>query len=120
MFARLTALVSSAAALPFELGEPQGHGWGSWAHFRGTARADGVPVSVFRISAANKLDPKLVAARNGVKRLRMVGAAWLACRRGRSRSPKQRPPPERSPATQLRPHACAAAPPAHPDFQGHC
>lgn len=77
MFARLTALVSSASALPFELGEPQGHGWGSWAHFRGTARADGAPVSVFRIAAANKLDPKLVAARNGVKRLKMVRwAAW--------------------------------------------
>ena len=73
MFARLTALVSSGSSLPFDLGEPLGSTWGAWAHFRGTAKADGSPVSIFRISAQSKQDPKLVAARNGAKRLRMVG-----------------------------------------------
>ncbi|GAB4824254.1 hypothetical protein N2152v2_011300 [Parachlorella kessleri] len=72
MFARLTALVSSGSSLPFELGEPLGSTWGAWAHFRGTAKADGSSVSVFRISAQSKQDPKLVAARNGAKRLRML------------------------------------------------
>ncbi len=81
MFARLTALVSSGSGLPFELGEAQSGTWGSWTHFRGTAKADGSPVSVFRISAQNKLDPKLVAARNGAKRLKMVSCTWQPCPR---------------------------------------
>lgn len=75
MFARLTALVSSSSGLPFELGEPHRSAWGTWTHYRATAKADGSAVSVFRVSAQSKQDPKLVAARNGVKRLKMVGGA---------------------------------------------
>lgn len=78
MFARLTALVSSGSSLPFELGEPFPSSWGAWTHYRATAKADGSAVSVFRVSAAAKQDPKLVAARNGVRRLKMVGAAVRA------------------------------------------
>lgn len=72
MFARLTALVGSGSALPFELGDPQPAAWGQWAHYRGTWKADGTPVSIFRISATIKTDAKLNAARNSAKRLRMV------------------------------------------------
>ena len=35
-------------------------------------RDDSSPVSIFRISSSSKTDPKLVAARNGVRRLKMV------------------------------------------------
>lgn len=83
MFARLTALVSSGSSLPFELGEPFPSSWGAWTHYRATAKADGSAVSVFRVSAAAKQDPKLVAARNGVRRLKMVGAAVRARACGR-------------------------------------
>jgi SCY1-like protein 1 len=82
MFARLTALVGSGGGLPFEVGEAHPSAWGQWAHFKGTLKADGSPVSVFRVSAPSANDPKLRAARNGVKRLRTV----------RRRAPP-RPPP---------------------------
>lgn len=72
MFAKLTSFVGGGAALPFELGEPHSSAWGQWTHYRGTLTADGSPVSVFRISAVNKEDSRLRAARNGVKRLRTV------------------------------------------------
>jgi hypothetical protein len=74
MFARLTALVSSGSSVPFELGEAYDTAWGQWAHHRGTWKADGSDVSVFRISAHSKDDAKLTAARNGIKRLRGVSA----------------------------------------------
>lgn len=73
MFSRLTALVGGGPQLPFELGEPAGpSGWGAWQLYSGTLRTDGSPVSVFRLTASNPSDPKLAAARNGVKRLRTL------------------------------------------------
>ena len=73
MFGRVFALVGGGGpSLPYNVGEAYGSSWGSWTHCRGDSKEDGSPVSVFRISAANKEDAKLVAARNGVKRLRMV------------------------------------------------
>ncbi|KAL4423761.1 hypothetical protein ABPG75_001062 [Micractinium tetrahymenae] len=73
MFSRLTALVSGTS-LPFDLGEefPRGSGFGSWQHFRGTLRADGSPVSVFRLATPGKGDARLEAGRHGVKRLRTL------------------------------------------------
>ena len=72
MFAKLTALVSSGPTFPYTLGEAYRAAWGSWTHFRGKAKEDGAAVSIFKISAASKSDPKLQSARNGVKRLKMV------------------------------------------------
>jgi len=72
MFAKLSALVGSSSSLPFEIVEEHGHGWGHWTHSAGKMYADGSRVSVFRISAESETDPKLIAARNGVKRLKMV------------------------------------------------
>ncbi|PRW61211.1 putative inactive serine threonine- kinase scy1 isoform X1 [Chlorella sorokiniana] len=73
MFSRLTALAGlGGASLPFELGEQQPCHFGSWQHYRGTARADGAPVSVWRLAAPSKSDARLEAGRHGVKRLRMT------------------------------------------------
>lgn len=72
MFARLTALVGSGTGLPFDVTEDPTLAWGSWTHTRGTWKADGSAVSVFRVSSGNPTDPKLSAARNGTKRLRTV------------------------------------------------
>ena len=85
---------SSKPALSFNLGEAYGDAWGAWTHCRGTSKArclspvacwaarltaavpaqDSPPVdvSVFKITGASASDPKLLAARNGVKRLRTV------------------------------------------------
>ena len=73
MFAKLTALVSSSPAFPYELGIAYEDAWGSgWTHFKGTKREDGSLVSVFKLTSDSRHDRRLVAARNGVKRLRMV------------------------------------------------
>ena len=72
MFAKLSALVSSAPSFPYTLGEPFRTAWGGWKHYQGSSNSDGSAVSVFRISSTNKQDPKLASARNGVKRLRTV------------------------------------------------
>jgi hypothetical protein len=79
MFAKLTALVSSSPAFPYTIGETFDDAWGSgWVHSRGTIKEDGTPVSVFKISSANRNDRTLQAARNGMKRLKMVGAASIS------------------------------------------
>lgn len=73
MFAKLSALVGGGPALNYNVDpEPYEVAWGCWTHFGGTSREDGSRVSVFRIAAADPNDLKLTAARNGVKRLRMV------------------------------------------------
>ncbi|KAI7844908.1 hypothetical protein COHA_001556 [Chlorella ohadii] len=73
MFSRLTALAGlGGASLPFELGEQQPCHFGSWQHYRGTARADGASVSVWRLAATSKSDARLEAGRHSVKRLRMT------------------------------------------------
>lgn len=73
MFAKLSALVGGGPALNYNV-DPQQYdqAWGCWTHHSGTFREDGSPVSVFRIQAADANDQKLVAARNGVRRLKMV------------------------------------------------
>lgn len=75
MFAKLSALVGSSQSLPFQVEEDYGRGWGHWAHARGRLNADGSPVSVFKMTGQSETDAKLIAARNGVKRLKMV--CWL-------------------------------------------
>jgi SCY1-like protein 1 len=76
MFAKLSALVGGGPALNYNLNpEPYEVAWGPWTHYGGTSRDDGSPVSVFRIAAADPNDLTMTAARNGVKRLRMVRAA---------------------------------------------
>ncbi len=79
MFAKLSALVSSGPTFPYTLGEAYETAWGSWTHYRGKAREDGAAVSVFKISAGSRSDPKLLSARNGVKRLKTVRdcAQWV-------------------------------------------
>ena len=72
MFSRLTALVGGGSSLPFELGDQLPSSFASWQHYRGTSRADGSPVSVFRLAAASKSDARLEAGRHGVKRLRTL------------------------------------------------
>lgn len=72
MFAKLSALVSSAPSFPYALGEQYRTAWGGWKHFQGTSNSDGSAVSIFRTSSTNKQDPKLTSARNGVKRLRTL------------------------------------------------
>jgi len=46
--------------------------WGCWTHYPATSKEDGSPASVFKLSASDPNDLKLVAARNGVKRLKLV------------------------------------------------
>lgn len=78
MFAKLTALVGGGYSLPYNLDEPFTTAWGQWTHYRGYSKDDNSPVSVFKISAADANDKKLVAARNGVKRLKLVRAQSVA------------------------------------------
>ncbi len=73
MFAKLTALVGGYS-FPYELQDTLPHSWGQWTHHRGVHREDGSLVSVFKVSAVDPNDRKLVVARNGVKRLKMVSA----------------------------------------------
>ncbi|KAG2500649.1 hypothetical protein HYH03_001416 [Edaphochlamys debaryana] len=72
MFAKLTALVGGGYTFPYQAEEPYGTAWGQWTHYRGKSKDDGSPVSIFKISAADANDKKLVCARNGVKRLKMM------------------------------------------------
>ena len=76
MFAQLSALVRSAPAFPYTLGTQYSTAWGSWAHYEGTAKEGSAAVSIFRISAVSKSDAKLQAARNGIRRLKLV-RVWL-------------------------------------------
>ncbi len=72
MFAKLSALVGTSSGLPFTIVTEHGTCWGQWTHASGTLVSDGSRVSVFRVSAGRDTDPVLVAARNGVKRLKML------------------------------------------------
>lgn len=77
MFAKLTALVGGGAALAYNIDqEPYAVAWGCWTHHSGSAKEDGAAVSVFRIAAPDTGDRRLVAARNGVRRLKMVCEHW--------------------------------------------
>ena len=72
MFAKLTAFVGGGYAFPYTVEETYPHSWGQWSHHKGIHKEDGTVASVFRISAPDPNDKRLVAARNGVKRLKMV------------------------------------------------
>ncbi len=73
MFAKLTALVSSSPTFPYQLGDAYEDAWGSgWTHYKGNKKEDGSLVSVFKLTSDSPHDRRLVAARNGIKRLRMV------------------------------------------------
>lgn len=78
MFAKLTALVGGGFSLPYTLGQPYESSWGSWTHYPATSKEDSKPVSVFKISAEPE-DRRLVVARNGIKRLKIVRSARSAC-----------------------------------------
>ena len=78
MFAKLSALVGSGPAFPYALGAQHTVAWGSWTHFDGTVKDSGAAVSVFKMTAHSKTDPKLQAARNGVKRLKLVCCCFLS------------------------------------------
>jgi SCY1-like protein 1 len=76
MFAKLSALVAGGPALNFNVDPHQyDTAWGCWTHHSGTSKEDGSAVSVFKIAAVDSNDVKLVAARNGVRRLKMVSVA---------------------------------------------
>jgi SCY1-like protein 1 len=78
MFAKLSALVAGGPALNFNVDPHQyDTAWGCWTHHSGTSKEDGSAVSVFKIAAVDPNDVKLVAARNGVKRLKMVSCEYI-------------------------------------------
>lgn len=79
-FAKLSSLVSGGYTFPYTLGDAYSTAWGSWTHFEGVHKETGAAVSIFRVSSTNKDEPKMVAARNGVKRLRTVRFMALPCR----------------------------------------
>lgn len=58
--------------LPYNLGDAYSEAWGAWTHYRGTSKDDGASVSIFSLVGNNSQDSRLAAARNGIKRLRMV------------------------------------------------
>jgi SCY1-like protein 1 len=73
MFAKLSALVAGGPALNYTIQEAYPQAWGCWTHHAGVSREDKTTkVSIFKISAEDTNHPKLIAARNGVKRLKMV------------------------------------------------
>eukprot|EP00882_Tetradesmus_deserticola_P024416 GHRQ01026682.1.p2 GENE.GHRQ01026682.1~~GHRQ01026682.1.p2 ORF type:complete len:135 (+),score=28.82 GHRQ01026682.1:290-694(+) len=72
MFAKLSALVGGGPALNVNIGPQYDTAWGCWTHHSCTSKDDGSASSVFKIAAADPNDVKLVAARNGVKRLKML------------------------------------------------
>jgi hypothetical protein len=73
MFAKLTALVGGGYTFPYNVEEAYSSSWGGWTHHKGTSKEDSSNVSVFKYTANEPNDPRLAAARNGVKRLKMVG-----------------------------------------------
>lgn len=73
MFAKLSALVGGGYTFPYTLEEPYDTAWGQWSHHRGKSNNDGSAVSVFKISATDPNDRRLACARNGIKRLKLVG-----------------------------------------------
>lgn len=92
LFSSLSSLVGGGFKLPYNVGQQYETAWGNWTHFSATGKEDGKPASVFKI-VADPEDRKLVVARNGVKRLKMVSGAFalnargtyiLACGDGRS------------------------------------
>jgi SCY1-like protein 1 len=84
MFAKLTALVGGGYTFPYNVEEAYETCWGGWSHHRGSSKEDASPVSVFKFQSNDPNDPRLAAARNGVKRLKMVRAAVPPARTSRA------------------------------------
>lgn len=78
-FSKLSNLVSGGYTFPYVLGEKYSTAWGQWSHFQAEHSDTKVKVSVFRISSSGKDEPKMIAARSGVKRLRTVHAPLANC-----------------------------------------
>mmetsp|Transcript_8758 Transcript_8758/g.18684 ORF Transcript_8758/g.18684 Transcript_8758/m.18684 type:complete len:802 (-) Transcript_8758:459-2864(-) len=81
MFAKLTGGLTSgltalagfgSSAFPYTVEDAYPSAWGQWAHHKGTAREDGSAVSIFKVTATDPNDRKLVVARNGIRRLKML------------------------------------------------
>ena len=80
MFAKLTALVGGGPALNYTVDNAYPDAWGCWTHHAGVSKEDNTTkVSVFKIATNDPNDPHLIAARNGVKRLKLVRAAACPC-----------------------------------------
>jgi SCY1-like protein 1 len=67
----LKQLVGGGSNFPYIIGTEYNSAFGSWSHYEGTCKEDNSSVSIFKLTS-NKSDPKLEAARNGVKRLKSV------------------------------------------------
>lgn len=67
----LKQLVGGGTSFPYVIGPEYNTAFGSWSHYEGTSKEDNSAVSIFKLTSG-KSDPKLEAARNGVKRLRTV------------------------------------------------
>lgn len=76
MFAKFTEGLSALAgyntAFPYIVEDPHPSAWGHWTHYRGRTKDDGCVVSIFKICAQDPNDRQLVAARNGIKRLKLL------------------------------------------------
>lgn len=104
MFASLTSLLGGGYVFPYELGERYDIAWGRWEHLRATRTEDSKEVSCFRLTAKPSETLMLEAARNGVKRLRMV----RSCSCWPTHCKRQHPPltPRPCRADQASPSAC--------------
>ncbi|GBF94506.1 hypothetical protein Rsub_07040 [Raphidocelis subcapitata] len=72
-FSSISKFVGGGPALNYNVDEvPYPQAWGCWTHHPATSREDGSPASVFKLSVADPNDRKLAAARNGVRRLKML------------------------------------------------
>ena len=72
----LKQLVGGGTAFPYVIGPEYNTAFGSWSHYEGNSKEDNSAVSIFKLTSGRS-DPKLEAARNGVKRLRTVtSACW--------------------------------------------
>eukprot|EP00798_Chlamydomonas_sp_ICE-L_P002840 gene2840-17741_t len=72
MFAKFTSSIFGGSTFPYTVEDAYESSWGGWIHSRGKTDADESPVSIFKISSANVNDRALVAARNGIKRLKLM------------------------------------------------
>jgi SCY1-like protein 1 len=63
---------ASGPRLNYDLGDPYPRSVGGWTHYRGTAKEDGAPVSVFKFvcNDVHKERVRVEVARNGAKRLK--------------------------------------------------
>jgi SCY1-like protein 1 len=68
----ISSLFAGGFSLPYDIGEKYAESWGQWEHFKATRTADKKPFSLFRLTAGTSDALALEAARNCVKRLRMV------------------------------------------------